>query len=96
MLPGGFGAYVAGKLLGPGLYLELPIEPAHLPSLISEARSPDKAIEVEVRLRLSADPAFPFIHAGDQDVTYTQNEFSGGGRVVTTGLADGSGPRTRF
>ncbi|HEX8027882.1 MAG TPA: hypothetical protein VF491_05445, partial [Vicinamibacterales bacterium] len=81
--PGGFGACVAGKLLGPGVYLELPIETGHLPFLISEVRSPDKAIDVEVRLRLTTDPAFPFIHAGDVDVTYTQNEFSGGGRVVT-------------
>ena len=80
---GGFGACVANKVLGPSVYLELPIATGHMPFLITEVRPIDKALEVEVRVKLTADPAFPFIRAGDIDVGYSQNEFSGGGRVVT-------------
>jgi len=80
---GGFGACVTNKVLGPSVYLELPIATGRLPFLIIEVRSIDQPVEVEVRVRLTADPAFPFIRAGDIDVGYSQNEFAGGGRVVT-------------
>ena len=79
---GGFGACVTNKVLGPDVYLELPIPVGHMPFLIAEVRPIDKPVEVEVRVKLRADPAFPFIRAGDTDVGYFYNEFSGGGRVV--------------
>ena len=81
--PGGFGGCVAGKFLGPNVYLELPIETGHVPFLITEVRAPEKATDVEIKIKLTADPAFPFIKAGDIDVGYSQNEFSGGARVVS-------------
>ena len=80
---GGFGACVTNKVLGPDVYLELPIPVGHMPFLIAEVRPIDKPVEVEVRVKLRADPASPFIRAGDIDVGYFYNEFSGGGRVVT-------------
>jgi len=80
---GGFGACVTDKVLGPSVYLELPTSTGKMPFLITEVRPIDKPVEVEVRVRLKADPAFPFIRAGDIDVGYSQNEFSGGGRIVT-------------
>jgi hypothetical protein len=80
---GGFGACVSNKVLGPSVYLELPIPTGRLPFLITEVRPITKPIEVEVRLRLEHDPAFPFIREGDTDVGYSQNEFSGGGRVIS-------------
>ena len=79
---GGLGACVTDKVLGPSVYLDLPIAAGKLPFLITEVRPIDKPVEVEVRVRLKSDPAFPFIRAGDIDVGYSQNEFSGGGRVV--------------
>ena len=81
--PGGFGACVAGKFLGPSVYLELPMDTGHVPFLITEVRAPEKATEAEIKIKLAADPAFPFIKAGDIDVGYSQNEFSGGARVVS-------------
>lgn len=80
---GGFGSCVTNKVLGPSVYLELPIPTGHMPFLITEVRPIDKPVEVEVRVKLTSDPAFPYIRAGDLDVGYSQNEFSGGGRVVT-------------
>ncbi len=91
--PGGFGACVAGKFLGPSVYLELPIDTGHLPFLITEVRAPEKATEAEIKIKLAADPAFPFIKAGDIDVGYSQNEFSGGARV-TSPPASSSGEMT--
>ena len=91
--PGGFGACVAGKFLGPSVYLELPIDTGHVPFLITEVRAPEKATDAEIRIKLTADPAFPFIKAGDLDVGYSQNEFSGGARV-TSPPASSSGEMT--
>lgn len=81
--PGGFGACVAGKFLGPSVYLELPAPTGRVPFLITEVRAPEKSTEAEIKIRLRADPAFGFIKAGDIDVGYSQNEFSGGARVVS-------------
>ena len=39
---GGFGACVANKVLGPSVYLELPIATGHMPFLITEVRPIDK------------------------------------------------------
>ena len=80
---GGFGSCVAGQVLGPGVYLKLPSAKGQVPFLITEVRSIGTLTEVEVRVRLVNDPATPFIKAGDTDVGYSYNEFSGGGRVVT-------------
>ena len=81
--PGGFGGCVAGTFLQPSVYLSLPIDAGTLPFLITEVRAPEKATDVEIKIKLTADPAFPFIKAGDIDVGYSQNEFSGGARVVS-------------
>ena len=78
---GGFGSCVAGQVLGPGVYLKLPTPKGQTPFLITEVRPIGTATEIEVRVRLSHDPAFPYIALGDPDVGYAQNEFSGGGRV---------------
>jgi hypothetical protein len=91
--PGGFGACVADKLLGPGVYLELRGATGRVPFLITEVRPPDKATQADIRIKLTADPAFPFIKAGDSDVGYWQNEFSGGATVVSA-PASSSGEMT--
>ena len=80
---GGFGACVAGQVLGPGVYLKLPTAKGQTPFLITEVRPIGVPTDIEVRVRLTSDPAFPYIAVGDSDVGYSQNEFSGGGRVVT-------------
>lgn len=80
---GGFGACVAGQILGPGVYLKLPTSKGQVPFLITEVRPIGTPTEIEVRARLLNDPAFSFIKAGDSDVGYSYNEFSGGGLVVT-------------
>jgi hypothetical protein len=73
-----------GQGVGPSVYLELPVSNRQDAVPDHRGASHRQAIDVEVRVRLKADPAFPFIRAGDIDVGYSQNEFSGGGRVVTT------------
>lgn len=86
---GGFGACMAGQILSPGVYLKLPAPKGQMPFLITEVRSIGTPTEIEVRVRLTGDPAVPFIKPGDTDVGYSYNEFSGGGRVVTSPPASG-------
>lgn len=86
---GGFGACVAGQVLGPGVYLKLPGSKGQVPFLITEVRAIGMPTEIEVRVRLTNDPALPFIKPGDTDVGYSYNEFSGGGRIVTAPSASG-------
>jgi hypothetical protein len=86
---GGFGACVAGQVLGPGVYLKLPSPRGQVPFLITEVRPVGTPTQIEIRVRLGSDPAFPFIRAGDTDVGYSYNEFSGGGRVLAPPSGNG-------
>ena len=81
----GTGVCVAGKVLAPNSYLDLPKPNGHYPFLITELRPAAAPTAIEVGVRLDAgDPALPVIKPGDTDVGYSQNEFSGGGRVLTS------------
>lgn len=79
---GGFGECVAGRVLGPGVYLDLPVENGRLPLLAVEIRptTPPTRIDIGVRLNVN-DPALPLINVGDPDVGYSMNEFAGGARI---------------
>jgi hypothetical protein len=83
---GGFGECLAGRIVAPSVYLDLPVENGHWPFLVIEAGSPAPRHSIDVDVRLSqGDPAASVLAVGDVDVGYSMNEFAGGGTVIRAG-----------